>query len=142
MGAPAGTLQQMHGGELMPFLLFIWSNKRWTITVLLLIFSFWKTWQHNDAAGDLRKAKLACEAKVKTEIEKAVKPYKDAEKLAAEKAQQAGEQYEQVKESERVKTETITRTVQTIRECPIYINNCFDADGVSAVNFAGNTSEP
>jgi len=126
----------------MQLLSLVLDNKRWTIIVLLLIFSFWKTWQHNDAAGDLRKAKLACEAKVKTEIEKAVKPYKDAEKLAAEKAQRAGEKYEQVKESERVKTETITRTVQKIVERPIYINTCFDADGVSAVNSAGNTSEP
>ena len=132
----------MHGGELMPFLLFVWSNKRWTIIILLLIYGFWKTWQHNDAVGDLRKARSACETTVKIEIEKAVKPYKDAEKLAAEKAQRAGEQYEQVKESERVKTETITRTVQKIVERPIYINNCFDADGVSAVNSAGNTSEP
>ena len=79
----------MHGGELMPFLLFVWSNKRWTIIILLLIYGFWKTWQHNDAVGDLRKVRSACETTVKTEIEKAIKPYKDAEKLAAEKAQRA-----------------------------------------------------
>ena len=67
----------------------------------------------------------------------------DAEKKAQEKANQAGEQYEESKEVERVKTEVITREVQKIVERPVYIHtNCFDDDGVSAVNAAGNTSKP
>ncbi|WP_286713810.1 hypothetical protein [Acinetobacter sp. UBA2581] len=84
-------------------------------------------------------AEITCQDK----IDKKLKPYLDAEKEAQEKANQAGEQYEESKEVERVKTETITREVQKIVERPVYIHtNCFDDDGVSAVNTAGNTGKP
>ena len=96
----------------------------------------------NHTSGKLNAAEKACELKVKNKIEKTVKPYIDAQKQAETKAQKASEDYEQAKESERVKTEKITRTVQKIVDRPIYINTCFDPDGVSAVNAAGNTSEP
>lgn len=84
-------------------------------------------------------AEITCQDK----IDKKLKPYLDAEKEAQEKANQAGEQYEESKEVERVKTETITREVQKIIERPVYIHtNCFDDDGVSTVNAAGNTGKP
>ena len=60
---------------------------------------------------------------------------------AKDKAQKASENYEQTKETERVKTETITRTVQKIVGRPVYINTCLDDDGVRLINEAGNTSE-
>lgn len=127
----------------MPFLLLIWNNKRWTLILVLLIYGFFQTWQSNSLTGDLNKAKADCKTKVQQEVDKAVKPYKDAEQEAQERAQKAGEGYEQTKETERVKTETITREVQKIVERPIYIHtNCFDDDGVSAVNAAGNSSKP
>ena len=127
----------------MPILYLILNNKRWTLIVILLLFSLWKTWQTNDYAGEIMKADLACKAKVEQEVAKAVKPYKEAEEAAKEQAQKASEDYEQTKETERVKTETITRTVQKIVERPIYINtNCFDDDGVRLANEAGNTSKP
>ena len=108
-----------------------------------MLFSLWKTWQTNDYAGELMKADLACKTKVENEVAKAVKPYKEAEEAAKDKAQKASEDYEQTKETERVKTETITRTVQKVVERPIYINtNCFDDDGVRLANEAGNTSKP
>ena len=125
----------------MPFLLLIWNNKRWTLIIVLLIYGFFQTWQSNSLTGDLNKANADCKSKVQKEVDKAVKPYKDAEQEAQERAQKAGENYEQTKETERVKTETITREVQKIIERPIYLNNCFDAAGVSAVNAAGNTVE-
>ena len=126
----------------MPLLYWIWNNKRWTLIIVLLIYGFFQTWQSNSLAGDLNKAEADCKTKVQQEIDKAVKPYKDAELEAQERAQKAGEDYEQTKETERVKTETITREVQKIIERPIYLNTCFDAAGVSAVNAAGNTSKP
>ena len=125
----------------MPLLLLIWNNKRWTLIILLLIYAVFQTWQSNSLAGDLNKAKSDCKTKVQQEVDKAVKPYKDAEQEAQERAQKAGEDYEQTKETERVKTETITREVQKIIERPIYLNTCFDDAGVSAVNAAGNTIE-
>lgn len=125
----------------MPLLLLIWNNKRWTLIIVLLLCLFFQTWQVNSLAGDLRNAEIACDGRV----EKALKPYKDAEKKSQEKANEVSEEYETTKEAERVKTETITHNVQKIVERPIYINNCFDADGVSAVNQAAgisHTSEP
>lgn len=125
----------------MPILYLILDNKRWTLIVILLLFSLWKTWQTNDYAGEIAKADLACKAKVEKEVAKAIKPYKEAEVKAQEQAQKASEEYEQTKESERVKTETITRTVQKIVDRPVYINTCLDDDGVRLINEAGNTSE-
>lgn len=125
----------------MPILYLILNNKRWTLIVILLLFSLWKTWQTNDYAGEIMKANLACKAKVEKEVAKAVKPYKEAEEAAKDKAQKASEDYEQTKETERVKTETITRTVQKIVDRPVYINTCLDDDRVRLINEAGNTSE-
>lgn len=125
----------------MPILYLILNNKRWTLIIILLLFSFWKTWQTNDYAGEIARADLACKAKIENEVAKAVKPYKEAEEAAKDKAQKASEDYEQTKEAERVKTETITRTVQKIVDRPIYINTCLDDDGVRLINEAGNTSE-
>ena len=106
-----------------------------------MIYSLFQTWQSNSLASDLNNAEIACEAKVQKEVTKAIKPYKDAEIKAQEQAQKASEDYEQSKETERVKTETITRTVQKIVDRPIYINTCLDDDGVRLINEAGNTSE-
>ena len=123
----------------MPLLMLIWNNKRWSLIVVLCIVILCQLFQANRLAGDLRKAETTCQDKIK----KKLKPYIDAEKEAQEKANQAGEQYEESKEVERVKTETITREVQKIVERPVYIHtNCFDDDGVSAVNTAGNTGKP
>ena len=125
----------------MPFLLIIWNNKRWTLIIVLLLCLFFQAWYVNSLAGDLRNAEIACNGRVEQEL----KPYKDAEKAAQEKANEVSKQYEDSKEVERVKTETITREVQKIIERPIYINNCFDDDGVSAVNQAAGinyTSKP
>ena len=119
----------------------ILSNMRWTIIAVLLLCLFFQTWQVNNLGGDLRNAEIACDGRV----EKALKPYKDAEKKSQQKANEVSEQYEETREAERVKTEYITRDVQKIVERPIYINNCFDTDGVSAVNQAAgisHTSEP
>ena len=122
----------------MPFLLLIWNNKRWSMIVVLCIVIVCQLFQANRLAGDLRKAETACQDK----INKKLKPYLNAEKKAQDLANKAGEQYEEAKEVERVKTETITREVQKIVERPVYIHtNCFDDDGVRLINEAGNTSQ-
>ncbi|ENX21095.1 hypothetical protein [Acinetobacter sp. CIP 102136] len=123
----------------MPLLMLIWNNKRWSLIVVLCIVIVCQLFQANRLAGDLRKAETTCQDK----INKKLKPYLDAEKEAQKLANKAGEEYEESKEVERVKTETITREVQKIVERPVYIHtNCFDDDGVSAANAAGNTSQP
>nr|WP_314137680.1 hypothetical protein [Acinetobacter lwoffii] len=122
----------------MPFLLLIWNNKRWSLIVVLCIVIVCQLFQANRLAGDLRKAETTCQDK----INKKLKPYLDAEKKAQELANKAGEEYEESKEVERVKTEVITREVQKIVERPVYIHtSCFDDDGVRLINEAGNTGQ-
>lgn len=122
----------------MPFLLLIWNNKRWSLIVVLCIVILCQLFQANRLAGDLRKAETTCQDK----INKKLKPYIDAEKEAQKLANKAGEEYEESKEVERVKTEVITREVQKIVERPVYIHtNCFDDDGVRLINEAGNTGQ-
>lgn len=121
----------------MPLLSLIWNNKRWSLIVVLCIVILCQLFQANRLAGDLRKADVKCQDK----INKKLKPYLDAEKKAQELANKAGEQYEESKEVERVKTEVITREVQTIKDRPIYINTCLDDDGVRLINEAGNTGQ-
>ena len=72
----------------MPILLLIWSNKRWTLIIVLLLCLFFQAWHVNGLAGDLRKAETACDAR----IAKAIKPYQDSivkaqkQKVITEKA--------------------------------------------------------
>ena len=126
----------------MPILLLIWNNKRWTMIVVLLIYSFFQTWQSNSLAGDLAKAKTECQDKIKKEVASAIKPYETAINKAKENAEKVSAEYEATKNEERIKTEVITREVQKIIEHPVYLSVCFDDDGVRAVNRAGNTSQP
>ena len=128
----------MHGGELMPFLLLLWNNKRWSLIIVLLIYAFFQTWQSNRLTGDLAKSKTECQNKIDKAVTSAKKPYLDAEAAAKKKANEVSEQYEVTKNEERIKTEVITRTVEKIVDRPIYLNVCFDADGVSAVNQAAS----
>lgn len=122
----------------MPFLLLIWNNKRWSLILVLCIVIVCQLFQANRLVGDLRKAETTCQDK----INKKLKPYLDAEKEAQKLANKAGEQYEESKEVERVKTEVITREVQKIVERPVYIHtSCFDDDGVRLINEAGNTGQ-
>lgn len=112
------------------------------LLALLIVVAVWGGWQkykRTQAEVQVLNAELTCQDK----INKKLKPYVDAEKKAQELANVAGEEYEESKEVERVKTEVITREVQKIVERPVYIHtNCFDDDGVSAVNAAGNSSKP
>ncbi|WP_180050380.1 hypothetical protein [Acinetobacter sp. YH12105] len=113
----------------------ILSNMRWTIIAVLCIVILCQLFYTNRLAGDLRKAETTCQDK----INKKLKPYLDAEKKAQKLANEAGEEYEESKEVERVKTEVITREVQKIVERPVYINTCIDDDGVRLINESGNT---
>lgn len=112
------------------------------LLALLVVVAVWggcQKYKRTQAENQVLNAELTCQDK----IDKKLKPYLDAEREAQELANKAGEEYEESKEVERVKTETITREVQKIVERPVYIHtNCFDDDGVSAVNAAGNSSKP
>ncbi|WP_151707365.1 hypothetical protein [Acinetobacter sp. TUM15064] len=58
----------------MPLLLLIWNNKRWTLIIVLLIYTLFQTWQSNSLAGDLNKAEANCDVRVA----EAIAPYETA----------------------------------------------------------------
>jgi hypothetical protein len=119
-------------------LTLLWKFKYWIVIGILLSICIGQLAYTNHLAGKLRDAESKCIAKIQEIEQKHLKAL--AEKQNA--INQVSEDYEQTKETERVKTETITRTVQKIVERPIYINTCLDDDGVRLINEASNTSEP
>jgi hypothetical protein len=52
--------------------------------------------------------------------------------------------YETAKSEQRVQVETVTREVQKIIDRPVYLNHCFDDDGLQQLNslITGDTSKP
>lgn len=111
----------------------------YVLLILLLCVLAWGCWQkykRTQADYKVLNAEIICQEK----IEKQLKPYLEAEKQGQKNANEAAKNYEQQKEVERSKTETITREVQKVVERPIYINtDCFDDDGVRIANEAGDT---
>ncbi|WP_151965027.1 hypothetical protein [Acinetobacter soli] len=94
----------------------------------------------NVKTGKLKDAEAKCQQRIQA-IEQA--QYKALNEANA-KANQASAEYEQLKSERQAKVESITRTVQKIVERPIYLNRCFDSDGLSELNSlikAGNSSE-
>ena len=91
----------------------------------------------NHKAGQLKAADQKCIAQIQ-EIER-----KQAKALAEaqNKANEVSSDYEQIKAEQRAKVETVTRTVQKIVERPIYLNRCFDDDGLSEINSLIKTSD-
>lgn len=94
----------------------------------------------NVKTGKLKDAEAKCQQRIQA-IEQA--QYKALNEANA-KANQASADYEQLKSERQAKVETVTRTVQKIVERPLYINSCFDSDGMHELNSlvkAGHTSE-
>ena len=110
------------------------------LLALLVVVAVWGGWQkykRTQAEYKVLNAEIICQDK----IDKKLKPYLDAENQGQKNANEAAKNYEQQKEVERSKSETITREVQTVIERPVYINTCFDDDGVHLVNAAGDSGK-
>lgn len=94
----------------------------------------------NVKTGKLKDAEAKCQQRIQA-IEQA--QYKALNEANA-KANQASADYEQLKSERQAKVESVTRTVQKIVERPIYLNSCFDSDGLSELDSlikAGHSSE-
>ncbi|MEB3753833.1 hypothetical protein [Acinetobacter sp. MD2(2019)] len=120
----------------MTYIYFAIKFWRECIIVLLAIILIACLLLLNATDSKLKSAETKCAAKIQA-IEQA---QQRALSNANAKANKVSQDYETLKSEQQTKTETITRTVQKIVERPVYINTCFDSDGVSAVNAAGNTS--
>ena len=84
----------------------------------------------NHKTGQLKQADQKCIAQIQEIERKQVKALTEAQN----KANEVSADYEQIKAEQHAKVETVTRTVQKIVERPIYLNRCFDDDGLSEIN--------
>ncbi|MBY3623868.1 hypothetical protein HGO21_30590 [Acinetobacter sp. CUI P1] len=91
----------------------------------------------NHKTGQLKQADQKCFAQIQEIERKQVKALAEAQN----KANKASADYEQVKAEQQIKVEKVTRTVQKIVERPIYLNRCFDDDGLSKINSLIKTSD-
>lgn len=105
-------------------------NKRMSLIIALFLCLLFSLGYANHLKGQLLKA----DQKQAIAVANAIKPYEKAIAEAQSKANQASEDYEKLKSEQRVKTETVTREVQKIIERPVYLKQCFDDDGLSAIN--------
>lgn len=124
----------------MPVFLALWKFKYWIAIAVLSSICLGQLAYTNHLSGKLRIAGEQCAAK----IQKIEQQHLDALTKKQNAINQVSVDYEKAKSEQRVRVETITRTVQKIIERPVYQQHCFDADGVSAINslVAGDTSEP
>lgn len=83
-----------------------------------------------------------CEANTENAINKALKPYIEAEEAARKQADNVSGEYEKTKATESTKTQVINNRIEKITERIIYRNVCLDADGVSELNEAGHIEYP
>lgn len=107
------------------------------IIVILLISLGWQKYHRTVAENKVLNAEITCQGK----IDEAVQPYLDAEKRGREIAKEVSEEYEQRESKEKIRVEKITVEVPKIIERTVYLNSCFDDDGMQLVNDLRYTSE-
>ena len=124
----------------MPILISLWKFKYWIAIAVLSFMWLGQLAYTNHLSKKLRISGEQCVAK----IQKTEQQHLDALAEKQNAINQMSADYEKAKSEQRVRVETVTRTVQKIVERPVYQQHCFDADGVSAINslVAGNTGEP
>ncbi|ENW23320.1 hypothetical protein F925_02278 [Acinetobacter lwoffii NCTC 5866 = CIP 64.10 = NIPH 512] len=118
----------------------LWKYKHWIAIAVFFFLWLGQIAHTNHLSGKLRKAAEQCTAKIQ-QIEQ-----KHFKALTEKKNQinQVSADYEAEKSEQGVQVETVTREVQKIIDRPVYLNHCFDDDGVSAINslITGDTSKP
>ena len=122
----------------MPLLL--WKYKYWIAIAVFFFLWLGQIAYTNHLSGKLRKADQQCAAKIQQIEQKHLNALTEKQN----QINQMSSDYEAAKSEQRVQVETVTREVQKIIDRPVYLNHCFDDDGVSAINslITGNTSKP
>ncbi len=124
----------------MPILVILWKFKHWIAIAVFFFLWLGQVAYTNHLSGKLRKADQQCAAKIQQIEQKHLKALTEKQN----QINQMSSDYEAAKSEQRVQVETVTREVQKIIDRPVYLNHCFDDDGVSAINslITGNTSKP
>ncbi|TSH74869.1 hypothetical protein E2K73_07610 [Acinetobacter sp. RF15A] len=124
----------------MSILIVLWKYKHWI--AIAIFFALWvgQIAYTNHLSGKLRKASEQCTAKIQDIEQKHLKALTEKQN----QINQMSFDYEATKSEQRVQVETVTREVQKIIDRPVYLNHCFDDDGLQQLNslIASGTSEP
>ena len=122
----------------MPIL--FWKYKHWIAIAVFLFLWLGQVAYTNHLSVKLRKAAEQCTAKIQQIEQKHLKALAEKQN----QINQMSSDYEATRSEQRVQVETVTREVQKIIDRPVYLNHCFDDDGVSAINslITSDTSKP
>lgn len=122
----------------MPLLL--WKYKHWIAIAVFFFLWLGQVAYTNHLSGELHKAAEQCTAKIQQIEQKHLKALTEKQN----QINQMSSDYEATRSEQRVQVETVTREVQKIIDRPVYLNHCFDDDGVSAINslITSDTSKP
>jgi len=120
--------------------LFLWKYKHWIAIAVFFVLWVGQIAYTNNLSGKLRKSSEQCTAKIQAIEQKHLKALTEKQN----QINQVSADYEATRSEQRVQVETVTREVQKIIDRPVYLNHCFDDDGVSAINslITGDTSQP
>ena len=118
----------------------LWKYKHWIAIAVFFVLWVGQIAYTNHLSGKLRKASEQCTAKIQEIEQKHLKALTEKQN----QINQMSADYEATRSEQRVQVETVTREVQKIIDRPVYLNHCFDDDGVSAINslITGDTSKP
>ena len=118
----------------------LWKYKHWIAIAVFFFLWLGQIAHTNHLSGKLRKAAEQCTAKIQQIEQKHIKALTEKQN----QINQVSADYEAEKSEQGVQVETVTREVQKIIDRPVYLNHCFDDDGVSAINslITGDTSKP
>lgn len=118
----------------------LWKYKHWIAIAVFFFLWLGQIAYTNHLSGKLRKAAEQCTAKIQQIEQKHLKALTEKQS----QINQVSADYEAAKSEQRVQVETVTREVQKIIDRPVYLNHCFDDNGVSAINslITGDTSKP
>src|SRR5690606_19967128 len=118
----------------------LWQYKHWIAIAVFFVLWVGQIAYTNHLGGKLRKAGEQCTIK----IQKIEQHHLKALTHKQNQINQMSADYEATRSEQRVQVETVTREVQKIIDRPMYLNHCFDDDGLQQLNslIASGTSKP
>ena len=108
----------------------LWKYKHWIAIAIFFVLYLVQIAYTNHLAGELKDVESKCSAKI-------LKLEQDHQKALLDKQNEinkASADYETETSKQKVRVETITREVQKIIDRPVYLNHCFDDDGLQQLN--------
>lgn len=108
----------------------LWKYKHWIAIAIFFVLYLVQIAYTNHLAGELKDAESKCSAKI-LKIEQV---HQKALLDKQNEINKVSSDYEAEKSKQKVRVETVTREVQKIIDRPVYLNHCFDDDGLQQLN--------